>query len=104
MADERTLMDRLKERLEIDGDDEDQLLNDLLEESNAAACAVADTTELPATHQFLVVRMAAAEYRQLGLEGEKSHSEGGVSHGIDLLPEHLQDMLKALRPARVVDM
>ncbi len=102
MADHPSLA-KLKTRLSIAGTAKDPLLNDLLAESTAAACAIADTDELPATHEFIVVRMAAAEYRQLGLEGEKSHSEGGVSHGIDLLPEHLQNMLKALRPARVVD-
>jgi len=102
MADHPSLA-KLKTRLSITGTTEDALLNDLLAESTAAACAIADMDELPATHEFIVVRMAAAEYRQLGLEGEKSHSEGGISHGIDLLPEHLIEMLKALRNAKLVD-
>ena len=102
MAD-HALLPKLKTRLEITGTDTDSLLNDLLGESMAQACAIADVATLPPTHEYIVVRGAAAEYRQLGLEGEKSHSEGSISHGIDLLPEHLVNTLKALRPARVVD-
>jgi hypothetical protein len=103
MADS-AMLTKLKTRLGITGTAEDAVLNDLIEESMAAACAVAEATEIPASHEFIVVRMAANEYQQLGLEGEKSHSEGGESHTIDLLPEKLLDMLKALRTAKVVEM
>lgn len=103
MADESALLTKLKRRLSITGSDKDDLLNDLIEESTAAACAAAEVLELPATHEFIIERLAAIEYQQLGLEGESSHSEGGVSHGIDLLPKHLLDMLHALRTVKVVD-
>lgn len=102
MAD-HPLLSKLKTRLSITDTSEDTLLNDLLAEANAEACAAAEVTTLPDTHSFIVTRLAAIEYRQLGLEGEKSHSEGGESHGIDLLPEHLKGMLLSLHIAKVVD-
>ena len=75
MAD-HALLGKLKTRLpDVTGTDEDELLNDLLAEAEAQACAIADVATLPETHNFIVVRLASIEYRQLGLEGEKSHSE-----------------------------
>jgi hypothetical protein len=56
--------------------------------------------ELPAALSSAQVRIAAAKYNGLGLEGQSAHSEGGVSVSIDALPPALQAELNRYRLAK----
>ena len=95
------MLEKLKRRLGITGTGKDALLNDLIADASAFVCGYTGRAELPALLEAAVVWLAAAEYNQLGLEGEKSHSEGAVSHSIDLFPERLRQQLNAHRVGKV---
>jgi hypothetical protein len=95
------MLDTLKRRLGITGTEKDDLLEDLLNEAQAYVKGYTNRAEIPALLEPALVWFAAAAYNQLGLEGEKSHSEGGVSHSVDLLPQHLKDLLNQYRLAKV---
>jgi hypothetical protein len=97
------MLEKLKRRLGITGSTQDLLLADLIEEATAYVCGYTGRAEVPALLEPAVVWLAAAEYNQMGLEGEKSHSEGAVSQSIELLPGHLKNLLNMYRIAKVGD-
>ena len=97
------MLETLKRRLGITGTDKDDLLTDLIAEATAYVCGVTGRVEVPALLEPAVVWMAAAAHNQIGLEGEKSHSEGAVSQSIELMPPHLKNLLNMYRVAKVVD-
>ena len=103
MADESEMLTKLKRRLSITGTDKDDLLNDLIDEATAYVCGYTGRVEVPTLLEPAVIWIAAAAYNQLGLEGEKSHAEGAVSQSIELMPQHLKNLLNMYRVAKVVD-
>jgi len=56
---------------------------------------------IPAGLDEAVVALAIGMYQTRGIEGETSHSEGGVSVSVDVLPKHLKALLDKNRNARV---
>ena len=80
------MLERLKRRLELVGNDRDELLGDLLEEAE----------------QYILGYTAAASFRLLGLEGAASHTEGGVNDVIDRLPARMRAQLDMFRLGRVL--
>ena len=97
------MLEKLKRRLGITETDQDALLTDLIAEATAYVCGYTGRVEVPALLEPAVVWMAAAAYNQMGLEGEKSHAEGAVSQSIELMPQHLKNLLNMYRVAKVVD-
>ena len=95
------MLDKLKRRLGITGAEKDPLLNDLIADASAFVCSYTGRTDIPVLLEAAVVWLAAADYNQLGLEGEKSHSEGAVSHMIDMFPPRLRQQLNMYRVAKV---
>ena len=97
------MLDKLKRRLGITDETKDDLLGDLIDEATAYVCGYTGRVEVPTLLEPAVIWLAAAAYNQLGLEGEKSHSEGAVSQSIDLMPQHLKNLLNMYRVAKVGD-
>ena len=48
------------------------------------------------------MRVAAILYNRMGMEGESSHSEGGVVRTAEMLPEDLKRWLNGWRVARTL--
>lgn len=96
------LLQRLKRRLVLEGESRDDLLSDLLLEAASYAEAYTGRDFLPkGLLDGVVVELAAGAYNRLGIEGESSHAEGGVSAAIQGLPEHLRLVLDLYRVAKV---
>ena len=58
---------------------------------------------MPEACESAVVRLAAIAFHRLGMEGESSHTEGGVSAVVDMLPEDIKALLRPYRLAKVGD-
>jgi len=101
------LLLRVKLRLGIDADNaaKDGLLGELLLDAQgylANNCRTARTEAETAEVANLTVALAVIAYTRLGMEGQSSHSEGGVSVSVtDGLPKDLQERVSRLRTARV---
>ena len=96
---------RLKRRLNInageDDTDRDALLNDLLEEAAAFIKGYTRRRAVPEALSTLVCELAAGSYQQLGLEGQSSHTEGGVTLTLERLNDRQRRQLEAYRLAIV---
>jgi hypothetical protein len=103
-----TQLDRLKIQLQITGDEEDNLLLELLDVAKYAILSrrypfgefpVDDAGEpvLPNRYLNLQVRVAVYLYNKIGAEGQISHSENGIGRGYEPgdIPESL---LKEVTP------
>ena len=84
-----------------DAEDE-ELLGDLLEDAGRMIMAYTGRGEVPVALEGAQVALAAVLYNRMGMEGEVSHSEGGVSRSVELLPEDLKRQLNPFRLAKAV--
>lgn len=87
------LLPRLKVRIPEETDD--ALLDAMLEEAGDFILSYTKRKVIPASLHSTQVQIATIYYNRLGMEGEKSHTEGGEGRGIDSLPA---DIAGALRP------
>ena len=94
------MLEKLKRRLP-DAEDE-ALLGDLLGEAGAFLRAYTTRAEQPEALEDAQVRVAAILYNRMGMEGESSHSEGGVARTAEMLPEDLKRWLNGWRVARTL--
>lgn len=93
---------RVKTRLGLTDTTRDALLAELLTSAEDAAKAYTGRDELPQGAETAVVCLAILAYNRLGMEGETSRSEGGVSVGVDAMPEDVRSLLRPFRVARTV--
>ena len=96
------MLERLKRRLELVGNDRDELLGDLLEEAEQYILGYTGRRVLPMALEGAVIETAAASFRLLGLEGAASPAEGGVNDVIDRLPARMKAQLDMFRLGRVL--
>ena len=94
------MLAKLKRRLPDAADD--ALLKDLLDEAKAFLCAYTRRKVVPIELEDAQVRIAAVLFNRMGMEGEISHSEGGVSRTAEMLPEDLKRWLNGWRLAKTV--
>jgi len=94
------MLGRLKRRLPDAADD--ALLKDLLSEAGAFICAYTRRSEVPEALEDAQVHIAAVLFNRMGMEGEVSHGEGGVSRTAQLLPEDVRRWLNGWRVAKTV--
>ena len=94
------MLAKLKRRLPDAADD--ALLTDLLSEAGAFICAYTRRDEVPGPLEDAQVRIAAMLYNRMGMEGERSHGEGGVTRTAEALPEDLRKWLNAWRKAQTI--
>ena len=95
------MIERLKRR--IPDSTNEELLSELLDEAGAFIRAYTGRTQLPPGLESAQVRVAAVLYNRMGMEGESSHSEGGVSRTAEALPGDLRAWLNGWRLARSVN-
>jgi len=79
------------------GDDQDALLSELLARAEDYILAYTYRSTLPPALTRTQVSLATLYYNRLGIEGESSHSEGGVSRSIDEVPTSVEGVLLAWR-------
>ena len=91
------LLGRLKTRLPDVTDD--ALLAELLAGAEAYILAVTGRRRLPPALDEAVLRAAAVMCGRMGMEGEETRTEGGVSRTVQALPEDIERMI---RPYRLV--
>ena len=96
------LLTRLKRRLNITGEEKDELLCDLLADAHALMLSFMNRTELPEALFPALIRLACILYNRLGIEGESHHSEGSVSMTVDSLPQEITLQLMPYRLLRTV--
>ena len=89
---------KLKRRIP-DAQDE-ALLKDLLDEAGAFICAYTRREAVPEELQDAQVRIAATLFNRMGMEGEASHGEGGVTRTAEALPADLRSWLNGWRLAK----
>ena len=92
------MLGRLKRRLPDAVDD--ALLKDLLAEAGAFICAYTRRSEVPEGLEDAQVHIAAVLFNRMGMEGEVSHGEGGVSRTAQMLPEDVRRWLNGWRVAK----
>lgn len=96
------MLERLRRRLPDAGEDEVALLKDLLEDAGGFICAYTCRESVPEALKGAQIELAAVMYNRMGMEGETSHGEGGVSRAAELLPENVACQLRPWRRARTV--
>lgn len=94
------MLEKLKRRIPDANDD--ALLGDLLDAAAAAILAYTGRSALPEALQGAQLELAAVLYNRMGMEGERAHSEGGVSRTAESLPEALRRQLNPWRLAKAV--
>lgn len=93
-----TQLEKLKIRLGIRDNSEDDLLNMLLEDAEGEILDYTNRTILPDKAQALQRELAITYYNRMGSEGEASRSEGGVSVSYSIeIPENIKKRLNSLR-------
>lgn len=94
------MLAKLKRRLPDAADD--ALLNELLEQAGAFIRAYTRRNEIPEGLEDAQIHIAAILFNRMGMEGEISHNEGGVSRTAEMLPEDVKKWLNPWRVAKTV--
>lgn len=98
-----TQLEKLKIRLGIRDNSEDDLLNMLLEDAEGEILDFCNRDILPVKVEALQRELAIIYYNRLGSEGETSRSEGGVSVSYSTeIPENIKSRLLAFRRLKLV--
>lgn len=96
-------LEKLKIRLGISDNSEDNLLNMLLEDAEGEILDFCNRDILPDKAQVLQRELAIIYYNRMGSEGEASRSEGGVSVSYSTeIPENIKSRLLAFRRLKLV--
>ncbi|MEG0742678.1 MAG: phage head-tail connector protein [Clostridia bacterium] len=98
----RTELVTLRRRLGTGDELGDELFIDLLCDAENYVLAYTGRNEVPEKLRGVVIELAAMSYNRLGLQGESTHSEGGVSVAVDGLPENVRALLNRWRTVKVV--
>ncbi len=101
----QTLLDKFKITLGIKNESKDDELNLILEDVKDDVLIWTNRKELPEVLNSVVRQIGVIRYNMQGVEGQTSHSEGGISLSFDDLPQSIQNtiiqyrLLKATRYA-----
>jgi len=93
-------LERLRAQIPEAGDGgQDQLLSAYLMDAEQYILACTHRRSLPPELEGARIRLALVLYNRRGVEGERSHAEGGVSRdiGADDVPAFVRDQLAAWR-------
>ena len=100
--DVKNMLEKLRRRLPDADETEEALLTDLLEDAERFICAFTRRVNVPEALRGAQVELAAVFYNRMGMEGEASHNEGGVSRTAQALPEDIAAQLRPWRLAQTV--
>lgn len=96
-------LEKLKIRLGISDNSEDNLLNMLLEDAEGEILDYTNRDTLPIKAEALRRELAITYYNRIGSEGEACRSEGGVSVSYSTeIPENIKSRLLAFRRLKLV--
>lgn len=95
------LIDRMKVRI-APSVEADTLLEELIASAGEDILLYTNRESVPAVLEGMQLDLAVIRYNQRGIEGEMSHSEGGVSRSISSLPPEKVALLTDMRLARTV--
>lgn len=95
---------KLKLQLDITDDKLDDKLNLLLDDAEADILGYCQRDELPFGLYSAQRELAIIRYNKEGVEGQTSHSEGGISRswGENDIPQSMKSVLNQYRLAKVV--
>ncbi|SYX85899.1 phage head-tail connector protein [Paenibacillus alvei] len=95
-------LEKLKIQLGIQGESQDKSLTLLLEDVASDLLVWTNRSTLPAVLETTQRQIAVIRYNMQGVEGQTSHSEGGVSRSFDELPPSIKDSINQRRLLKVV--
>lgn len=95
-------LDKIKLTLGITGTVEDALLNMLIEDVTEDLLSWINRNTLPDTLESVLRQIVVIRYNKMGIEGETSHSEGGISRTFEDLSPSLKSIIANHRVIRVV--
>lgn len=95
-------LDKIKLTLGITGIAEDALLNMLIEDVTEDLLSWINRNTLPSTLDPTLRQIVIIRYNKMGIEGETSHSEGGISRSFEDLSPSLKSTIANHRVIRVV--
>lgn len=85
----------------LTGESDKDLLAVILEGAESECLLYMNRRKIPKAVKPVVVRLAVVRYNQLGVEGETSRNEAGISSSYTDMPEGVTEILKRYRLARV---
>ncbi len=90
-----TALEKLKIRLDIADESEDEKLLLMLSEAEDTVLDLIGREIIPARLTSVQIELAVIAYNEQGAEGESSRSEGGISRSfVDGLPGEMKERLK----------
>jgi hypothetical protein len=96
-----TTLEKLKIQLEIKDNSKDDLLNLLLEDVETDILTWTNRRELPKTLESTQRQLAIIRYNMTGVEGQTSHSEGGVNRSFEDIPTGVKKTISQFVKAKV---
>lgn len=72
-------LSKLKRRLLIEDNSQDELLLDLLNDAKLTICNIRNANDVEPQYYGVQVKMAVELYNRMGAEGQISHAENGIS-------------------------
>lgn len=94
---ELTQLDKLKISLGIKDGTNDDDLNLILEDAQNDVLIWTNRVKIPPILESTVRQIAIIRYNMQGVEGQSSHSEGGISRSFDDLPQSIQNTINQSR-------
>lgn len=92
------LLSKLKLKLGITDNSQDDLLNLYLEDAKDTILELTHLDELPESLLSTQIELAIVLYNKAGIEGQTSHSEGGISRSFEEgIPESIMKKIRASR-------
>ncbi|MEK5038979.1 phage head-tail connector protein [Sporosarcina sp. FSL K6-3457] len=93
---------KLKLQLGIKDSEQDGLLQLSLDDIEADILTWTNRTKLPRSLESIQRQIAVIQYNKQGIEGQTSHSEGGISRSFEDLPQSIQNAINQKRLAKLV--
>ena len=96
------MLEKIKILLGITDTSQDDLLQQLFEDATEDVLNWTNRSELPTSLESPVRQITVIRYNKLGVEGQNSHSEGGISRNFEDIPQSLQSAINQKRRAKLV--
>lgn len=93
-------MEALEKFMKLSGCTDQEIAEILLDQAKEFILTETNRTLLPSRLVSEQVNIALVSYNRLGMEGEASRSEGGISISINDIPEHTKNAISLCRLAR----
>ena len=85
----------------ITGESDEELLSSLLQMAEEEILSLTNRSKITTKLKPAVRKWALIAYNRMGMEGETSRSEGGISSAFVEIPKEIADTIKANRLGRV---